>query len=239
MDSGKRSRTLARPFLQIPLLPEQDGEAPYTLRGSATGVRYGSEFLLFCCQHQFKDYDHNDVVVAVDKAAKTLVSGSEARWPTPTPENHGEEFLDVCAMRFQPERYGEPALERGFFPLIDVDCWNGSQDTHLFVYGYPSSFHNVDYAVPHIDVKQVVTSGAVIGRSHARGVVQIRMTRTNPFPADGLSGGPVFHLSRDHSGFFVGLAGLVMRGSQTSDYLHMLDVRYLRRFFGDGPESQA
>jgi hypothetical protein len=223
-------QALAR-FCKLLLCLNKIPEAPYTLRGSATGVRLGREFRLFCCQHQFKGYDYGDVVISVDKMATTLVSGSEARWPRPAPENDGEEFLDVCSMRFEPERYSEPSLERGFFPIIEADCWDRSSDAHLFVYGYPSDFYEVDYAALHIDVKQIVTSATVVGSSNAQGVMQLRMTRTTPFPADGLSGGPVFHLSRDRAGFYVGLAGIVLRGSETSDYLHMLDVRYLRRFF--------
>jgi len=137
-----------------------------------------------------------------------LASGSELKWRTETAEITGEDFLDVCAMKFVPTNY-DANLQRGFFLLRDEDSWRGSKDARLLIFGYPTSLRNVDYDDWHIDVKQIVTSGVVAGGSFADGLHRIEMQRTGMFSSDGLSGGPVFHLAKDDQGFFIGFAGIV------------------------------
>src|ERR1700687_1001799 len=55
-------------------------------------------------------------------------------------------------------------------------------------------------------------------RHRARALHCLEMTRTTEFAADGLSGGAVYHLARDNRGYFVGLAGTIVRGSNSSSY---------------------
>jgi hypothetical protein len=76
----------------------------------------------------------------------------------------------------------------------------------------------------------VIIMGRHLGGSNARYVQKAEMTRNNSFPADGMSGGPVFHLGKDVSGFFVGLAGMIQRGSNISDNFRFIDMDFLRRF---------
>jgi hypothetical protein len=40
---------------------------PYSLRGSATGLKFQDQHLLFCCRHQIADRSPGEVVVPVDK----------------------------------------------------------------------------------------------------------------------------------------------------------------------------
>jgi hypothetical protein len=98
---------------------------PYSLRGSATGLKFQSQHLLFCCVHQIADQEPGKVVIPVDKDGRTLVSGTSFFRLSDLPEFSGEDVLDVCAMHFNPADYGEPALERGFFDIKGADVWNG------------------------------------------------------------------------------------------------------------------
>jgi hypothetical protein len=201
------------------------------MRGSATALRWRDECLLFLCRHQFKDYQPDDVVIPLDNSGKTLISGSSLKWQTETAENRDEEFLDVNAMTFVPANYGPTNLEHGFLSVMEADCWNGRTDANFMLFGYPTALRMVDYETPHIHTRQIVTSAIFSQGTSARGVFRIEMTRTENFSSDGLSGGPVFHLGKDRRGFFIGLAGLVMRGSDTSNFLHVMDSRYLLKFF--------
>lgn len=206
-------------------------EHPYSLVGSATAARIGNRCALFCCKHQISEFRPDEVTISVDKEGKTLVSGSNFVWINKDGINDEEEFLDLCAMVYDTPRYKEPSLRSGFFDLLSVDCWNGDRSSQFYVIGYPTSLRSVDYEIPHIDVKQIITSATYAGASHAANLHQIRMTRTATFSSDGLSGAPVFFISRDRNGFFVGLAGIVTRGSDTSDFLHFVDVRIVLQFF--------
>jgi hypothetical protein len=56
------------------------------------------------------------------------------------------------------------------------------------------------------------------------------MHRKGDYASDGLSGGPVFHLGQDAQGFYCGFAGVVLRGSDTSNLIQFLDVRVMLQF---------
>jgi hypothetical protein len=66
--------------------------------------------------------------------------------------------------------------------------------------------------------------------SRAASVHSIEMMRTGEYGSDGLSGGPVFHLGQDAQGFYCGFAGVILRGSDSSNTIHFLDVRLMLQF---------
>jgi hypothetical protein len=203
---------------------------PYSLVGSSTAIRYGKQCLLFCCQHQIQQFRPDEITIPVDKSGKILISGSQFLWIERDDKNKDEDFRDLCAMIYDTENYGEPNLEFSFFGLTEKECWKGDTAAQFYLFGYPTSLRNVDYEIPHISVKQVVVSAVYSGRSHSLGLHRIEMTRTAEFSSDGLSGGPVFHISKDQKGFYAGLAGIVIRGSDTSNFLHFIDARLVFSF---------
>lgn len=171
-------------------------------------------------------------MIAEDASGKNLISGSKLVTVTPQRHNEGEEILDVSAMRYDPADYFKPNLKHKFFDAIEDDMWKGSADSHFFLYGYPSKYVNLKYddeKLQAIDTKKIVTSAKYIAKSAARYVHRIEMTRLTQVDSDGLSGGPVFHLGKDNKGFYIGLAGMILRGSSTSDFLHMVDASFLLR----------
>jgi hypothetical protein len=47
---------------------------PYSLRGSATGLKFQDRHLLFYCGHQIANIESRSVVVPLDKEGRTLIS---------------------------------------------------------------------------------------------------------------------------------------------------------------------
>jgi hypothetical protein len=217
--------TLARYTKQLFCLTHVEAY-PYTFLGSASGIRFGEKCYTVWCRHQTRQYRPDDVTIPIEDG-KTLISGSRFLYVEPDRSNDGEDFTDLCAMEFLPANYGVANLDASFFALNEPECWHGSADATFFLFGYPTNLRNVDYDAPHVNVRQVVTSGRYVRPTSARALHCIEMTRTKGFSADGLSGGPVYHLSKDHNGYFIGLAGTIMRGGESSNYIHFLDVRFL------------
>jgi hypothetical protein len=199
---------------------------PYSLVGSATAVRFREKCFLLWCRHQTREFGPDEVTIPID-AGKTLISGSRFLFIKVDDSNRDEEFTDLCAMEFIADNYGAANLEFSFFQLKGEECWTGNTDARFFVFGFPTDLRMVDYEKPHIDVRQVVSSGRYLRASHASAVHCLEMTRIHRFSADGLSGGPVFHLGRNKNGFFAGLAGIMMRGGNASEYIHFLDARFV------------
>jgi hypothetical protein len=50
---------------------------PYSLRGSATGLKFQDRHLLFCCGHQIANIEPRNVVIPLDKEGRTLISGQQ------------------------------------------------------------------------------------------------------------------------------------------------------------------
>jgi len=217
---------LARFSKQIFAL-NSDRDHPYSLLGTATAIRYRGRGVLFCCKHQIKGYDPDDIVIPTDKHGKILVGGTRFIPMPVNDQNRDEEFTDICAFVFDPSKYDVPNFEYGFYDFVERDCWTGSVDSEFILLGYPTRLRNVDYDIPHIALKQVTFRGRYSAASHAVGLHRLQMQRTAQFSTDGMSGGPVFHLGLRDDDHHIGLAGIVMRGSDTSEFIHFMDVQAL------------
>jgi hypothetical protein len=53
------------------------------------------------------------------------------------------------------------------------------------------------------------------------------MDRKAIFQTDGMSGGSVFYIGRAAGSFFIGFAGMIIRGSETSEIIHFVDANFL------------
>jgi hypothetical protein len=203
---------------------------PYSLRGTATGLRWQNRCMLFWCNHQTVGYQPDDVLVPLDKDGKFLISGSKFVHMTPPLSPSDEEYFDLCGTHYVPADYGDVNVERGFFELGEADAWKGDPNSTFMLFGYPTSLRNVDYDSASIATKQIVTSAKYRSASSAANVHAIEMLRTGDYGSDGLSGGPVFHLGQDAQGFYCGFAGVILRGSDSSNLIHFLDVRLMLQF---------
>jgi hypothetical protein len=212
-------------------------EHPYSIRGSATGLKFQDLHLLFCCGHQIANVRPRDVVIPLDKEGRMLISGQQMVKLDPhVDELHGEEILDVTAMRFDPAKYGASRIDLGFFDINGADVWNGDPETTFLVFGYPTNLRSVQIddvsgALSGLKVKMISTSASYVKASQASGLHAIRLQRSGDYTSDGLSGGTVYHVGEDAQGFYCGFAGLVILGSDTSDILHFIDSRAIFPFF--------
>jgi hypothetical protein len=59
------------------------------------------------------------------------------------------------------------------------------------------------------------------------------------FNPGGMSGGPVFYLGGTLGDYFMGFAGIVIRGSKSSEILHFLAADFVRHFASNTPERSA
>jgi hypothetical protein len=164
------------------------------------------------------------VTIPIDGGA-TLVSGSRHLFVNEDESTADEDFRDLQAIEFVPENYKHTNFEAAFFPLWEDDVWKGNADANFYLFGYPTELRSVDYDQPHVHVHQVVTSGQYNGASHARYLHSLKITGERSFTQDGLSGGPVYHVARDNTGFYVGLAGIMMRGG--NHCVHFIDIRFV------------
>lgn len=99
------------------------------------------------------------------------------------PELEGEDMLDVCATHFDPKRYGEPPIERGFFDIGGADVWSGVRENSLLVFGYPTSLRKIQIddlgALESLKFSLTVTSARYSHPSSAKGLHAIHLQKAN------------------------------------------------------------
>jgi hypothetical protein len=208
---------------------------PYSLRGSSASIRWNGHHLSFLCGHQIEGFAADKIVVPLDREGKRLVSGTTLMRMMPSDGYDGEEFGDVRAMHFRPIDHPGINLDRSFFDFLEADMWHGDRESTFVVFGYPTSLRELEHAEPnyalsHIKVKLTVNAARYLQPSHALGVHAIELQRTTDHSTDGLSGGPVYILGEDAQGVFLGFAGMILRGSDTSSIVHFLEAQILLQF---------
>jgi hypothetical protein len=221
---GRHSETVLANYTKQTFCLTGHAQCPYSFLGSATAVRFGDRCFLLWCRHQTREYAPNDVTIPIE-AGTILVSGSRLLFVNEDETNLDEEYKDLQAMEFVPENYKSPNLEAAFFPMFEGDIWKGNSDANFYLFGYPTELRLVDYDLPHVHVRQVVTTGEYSGASLARYVHSLKITGKKSFTQDGLSGGPVYHIAKNNDGFYIGLAGIMVRGGNHRVYF--IDARFI------------
>lgn len=199
---------------------------PYQFFGSSTAVRFGDRHLVFCCGHQIDSVQPDRVAIYV-KAQNSTATASSILRPNVTADNSDTDWIDVRALEYDVENYKAPALGREFFGVERNGVWPLNSTGHFLLFGYPTERQEVDYEQPRIRAHVVEVGATYDGASNSPHVHRVKMDRKVTFHADGMSGGPVFYLGRSSRGFFVGFAGIIIRGGATSDIIHFIDANFL------------
>jgi hypothetical protein len=210
---------------------------PYSFRGSGTALRFGNQHFVFCCGHQFPDLEPDVIAVRPACAPDKTITASSLHRPRATEENCGDDLVDMRAFEFVTANYALPNLGSDFLPLDETSLWPaGTRSPDRFlVFGYPYGRQDVDYDRGHITARVTSVNGTYDGRSASPGVHRLRMDRVESFDPDGMSGGPVFYVGGTSSAFFIGFAGVVIRGGAQSEILHFIDASVIRRFAATVP----
>jgi hypothetical protein len=205
-----------------------DPKYPYRFFGSGTAVAVAGRHFVFCCGHQIDHVSPDDVAI-YHKAKNITLTGSQLLKPTLTPDNNDTDWIDVRAMEFVTRNYSIENLSHQFF-LVErrKNVWPENFDKTFIVYGYPSERQDVDYEIPHVTAHSTQVIATYEGTCSSPHLHRLTMNRKEAFDADGMSGGAVFYLGQRRFGeYFIGLAGMVMRGSKTSDTLYFVDADFM------------
>jgi hypothetical protein len=203
---------------------------PYQFPGSATALRADDRCLLFCCQHQLIGLGADQIAICPNSSKDEVITGNSMFVVKKSPLNLDTDLTDVCAFEFPTDDYSIKNLEFEFFQVRDADKWIPGSEICFMIYGYPTEFQNCDYEVSRVHFSCVEMTAFYDGKSHSPHVHRVRMERDAKFNPDGMSGGSVFFLSEDNEGFYVGFAGMIMRGGSQSDVLHFIDSYALDLF---------
>jgi hypothetical protein len=151
------------------------------------------------------------------------MSASSMRALAITDANRDDDVIDIAAFEYNVQDYGVANLTSEFLPIDDARIWpTGSAQMPFMVFGYPSTrqlFDKTRIGARSIEVQAVYDGGTSSPHLH-------RITMEKALDTDGMSGGPVFYIGGAPGSYFVGFAGMVMRGGKNSKYLHFMAARF-------------
>ncbi len=199
---------------------------PYQFFGSGTAIKYGDRHFVFCCGHQIDTVSPDNVAIYI-KSENSTATASLLLRPNITADNSDTDWIDVRALEYIVKNYKIPNLSREFFSVDTDVSWPASSTGRFLLFGYPTERQDVDYEEPHIRAHVVEVGAIYDGPSNSPHVHRVKMDRKIAFQADGMSGGPVFYLGRAAGSFFVGFAGIIIRGSATSEIIHFVDASFV------------
>ena len=113
-----------------------------------------------------------------------------------------------------------------FLPVDDARIWPfGTAKLPFMVFGYPSKRQLFDETGAGIGARSIEIQAVYDGATSSPHLHRLKMEKV--LDADGMSGGPVFYIGGAPNSFFVGFAGMVMRGGENSNYLHFMAADFL------------
>lgn len=200
-----------------------DAQFPYSRVGSAAAVKLEGRHFVFCCRHQIREYTPDQIAIPLSFEAK-IMSATSARRLAADETNRGGDTTDVAVFEYNVDDYGVPNLTSEFFPAEDTRIWpTGTAQMPFMVFGYPTT--RQQFREERIGARSVVIQAVYDGGTSSPHLQRVKMER--PLDADGLSGGPVFYVGGRPGSFFVGFAGMIMRGGRQSSSLHFMAADFL------------
>lgn len=200
-----------------------DKQFPYCLVGSGAAIQIAGRHFVFCCRHQVSGYPLDKIAVPLSFDEK-IISATTIRAPKITDDNRDTDIIDLIAFEFDIERYGVANLTSEFFPIGDARVWpTGTAQMPFMVFGYPCQRQLFDEE--HIGGRCIEVQGTYDGGSSSPHLQRIKMQ--NPLDADGMSGGPVFYIGGTQGSYFVGFAGILVRGGSNTNYLHFMAADFM------------
>lgn len=198
---------------------------PYSLRGSGSAVKIGRQHFVFLFKHQvFPDFHPDQIVISPLGDLRTFVSATSYHFAddgiTAT-----DDFTDMCGLRFAVEKYDINGFGTGFFHSIPADIWPNNSQGIFLIYGYPSCLQGICPNGTSIAAKSVYVTASYSGLGYEPFVHRLSLVRRTQFDPDGLSGGLVLHLGKDQQGYFVGLAGFIVRGGRGTETVHFVEAK--------------
>ncbi|QGM44538.1 hypothetical protein [Methylocystis heyeri] len=207
----------------------------YGYPGSSTAVAFEKRCLLFCCGHQIGSFNPDQIGIWPSYNREWIITGNSMVIAEASQQIEYDELIDVRSFNFPVESYEIPSLRSEFFDIQESEIWKPGRERVFIVYGYPTEFQDIGFDEDsgentHVHARCMQTTGFYDGPSNAPHVHRLTMSRRGSFDADGMSGGTVFYLGVDGNGFFVGLAGMIIRGSRTSNIIHFIEVSAIKLF---------
>lgn len=197
-------------------------EYPLSRSGSGFRVKQAGKNVVFSSEHQHKNFEPEWAILPSTEE-KNWISGNG--YSAPVSDREGSPNLDLRMYDFSdPVKHG--SIEKtGWYGLQKSYHW--TEIIGCIAFGYPTEINSIYEHPDEISLQCFAASGEyrgqTIGDLHG-----MDLDSPMTLDPDGMSGGPVFFLTRNHLDFEIIPAGIITNASRS--VINFVHARKLQRF---------
>ena len=208
---------------------------PHYFPGSASAISVGGRYFLFCCGHQLK-HSRPDQTAFRPEGSKVTAAPSHLLRPNKPSNIEDRDLFDMAAFEYVMENYNYANLASEFFTVNDDAIWPENAIDRFCAIGFPDDSQSISYDEPRVSAHRQIVGGKYDGTTSELHLHRLKLDHN--ISSKGMSGGPVFYTGRIGVSFFIGWAGMIMRGGSNSEYLHFITAQHLIEVVLHYPISQ-
>ncbi|MEP3784774.1 hypothetical protein [Ascidiaceihabitans sp.] len=235
LPSETLSKHLVR-FAQPLLLSSGDQEFPYGINGSATFVRFQSNYYAIITRHQLKDNSASSIGFRANSDHKFVLGGT-FYFSDSFEKDRGSHADELVFIDLGVSVSKGSLNEFDFFDISEENCAQDGDDVVFgLAYGYPHDVQefdfdetgNYNFRMLHVGtvVREIISEYA--GETFDQTICGWNIKRSEDYEVSGISGGPAFCVKKDADGFRLKLAGVITTGSASK--LNTIKVQSIKRY---------
>ncbi|GBR21868.1 hypothetical protein [Komagataeibacter nataicola] len=227
-------------------LIRRDDYGAWSFPGSSLFIGYNGRKIALSTIHQLKQ--KMDVPRNLENVMFSTTMDNQHVVPNSifSDESAPEEGLDIALYELPSfATDGKVLCSTQFYPLLEDRLWPaGAIDDFMFVCGFPEYVDKQYGPSPTLDYPEwddkisditeanfctsnVLMSALKITNQTRQGFFSAQLLVDGHICVNGLSGSPIFYIGKNKEGLFLGLAGIVVRGSCGSKVLNFAPASYV------------
>ena len=199
-------------------------EFPYSTAGTLFLVGFGGRPFAFTTRHGLTPESLSPICIFPSDESRELIPLDDAFYVPESEEP--EDYMDLAVIAIDPLRITNAEVAEA--PLIalapTLDGWP-EDVAELFLVGFPEDHAFIDQEEQMLHTQRIILNARYVGPSQMPFLHEARVSDTHALSTfSGFSGAPIFGVlrPRDRSPS-VGLCGMAIRGSSSSNKIHFLD----------------
>lgn len=193
-------------------------EYPYQLLGSMTCIKIYDRYFGVCTGHQISESQFENTSIFIFTKNLTVTASRIYTFDC-------DEFdLSIRIFEFSEAVLEMKSISNQFFEVSPVSIWPNQARDHFAIFGFPSKFQKVDSTY---ETKTVVVSAKYNRKSNSPYTHVLEIKENFELTSDGMSGGTVYYMAGYPGDYFIGWAGIVVRGGNPSKYLYFIESGFI------------
>lgn len=193
-------------------------EYPYQLLGSMTCIKAKNRYFGVCTKHQIKEEQFTKASIFIHEENFTISASKIYTFDC------DENDLSLIFFEFSDAVNELKYIKNNFFEASDNAIWPHQHRDHFVVFGFPSNFQNLSETYK---TTTVLVSAKYHQKSNAPYEHIVETKGNIRINADGMSGGPVYYMGGHPGTYFVGWAGVIVRGGNPSARLYFIEAGFI------------